>query len=65
MAAASMLHTDGFVKVLADKKTDRVLGVHIVGFGAGEMIHRRRCSWSSAARQILPAPAAHPTCPKP
>ncbi|MGN6463877.1 MAG: dihydrolipoyl dehydrogenase, partial [Rhizobiaceae bacterium] len=37
--ARAMLHTDGFVKILADKKTDRVLGVHIVGFGAGEMIH--------------------------
>ena len=34
-----MRHTDGFVKVLADAATDRVLGVHIVGFGAGEMIH--------------------------
>lgn len=31
--------TDGFVKILADKETDRVLGGHIVGFGAGEMIH--------------------------
>ena len=30
--------TDGFVKVLADKVTDRVLGVHIVGPMAGEMI---------------------------
>jgi dihydrolipoamide dehydrogenase len=37
--ARAMLHTDGFVKILADKRTDRVLGVHIVGFGAGEMIH--------------------------
>src|SRR4051794_39864329 len=37
--ARAMLHTDGFVKILADQKTDRVLGVHIVGFGAGEMIH--------------------------
>ncbi|QDZ01677.1 dihydrolipoyl dehydrogenase [Nitratireductor mangrovi] len=36
--ARAMLRTDGFVKVLADKKTDRVLGVHIVGFGAGELI---------------------------
>ena len=33
-----MLKTDGFVKVLADKATDRVLGAHIVGFGAGELI---------------------------
>ncbi|GGE06365.1 dihydrolipoyl dehydrogenase [Aureimonas endophytica] len=36
--ARAMLHTDGFVKVLADAATDRVLGVHILGFGAGDMI---------------------------
>jgi dihydrolipoamide dehydrogenase len=30
--------TDGFVKVLADAKTDRVLGVHMIGAGVGEMI---------------------------
>ena len=37
--ARAMNHTDGFVKFLADAETDRVLGVHILGFGAGEMIH--------------------------
>ena len=37
--ARAMLATDGFVKILSDKETDRVLGGHIVGFGAGEMIH--------------------------
>jgi len=37
--ARAMQATDGFVKILADKETDRVLGGHIVGFGAGEMIH--------------------------
>ncbi len=37
--ARAMLATDGFVKILADQATDRVLGGHIVGFGAGEMIH--------------------------
>lgn len=37
--ARAMNQTEGFVKFLADKKTDRVLGVHIVGFGAGDMIH--------------------------
>ena len=37
--ARAMLASDGFVKVLADKDTDRVLGVHIIGLGAGEMIH--------------------------
>ena len=36
--ARAMRATDGFVKVLADTATDRVLGVHIVGFGAGELI---------------------------
>lgn len=37
--ARSMNHIAGFVKILADKKTDKVLGGHIIGFGAGEMIH--------------------------
>ncbi len=37
--ARAMLATDGFVKVLADKKTDRVLGAHIIGKGAGDLIH--------------------------
>jgi dihydrolipoamide dehydrogenase len=36
--ARAMLKTEGFVKILADQKTDRVLGAHIVGFGAGELI---------------------------
>ena len=31
--------TDGFIKILADKKTDRLLGAHIMGAGAGEMIN--------------------------
>ena len=30
--------TDGFVKILADAKTDRVLGVHMIGADAGNMI---------------------------
>ena len=37
--ARAMNATDGFVKFLADKKTDKVLGCHIVAFGAGDMIH--------------------------
>jgi dihydrolipoamide dehydrogenase len=36
--ARAMRSTDGFVKVLADAATDRVLGVHIMGFGASELI---------------------------
>ncbi len=37
--ARAMLKTEGFVKFLADKATDRVLGCHIVGANAGELIH--------------------------
>lgn len=37
--ARSMNKIAGFVKILADKTTDKVLGGHIIGFGAGEMIH--------------------------
>ena len=33
-----MSATDGFVKILADAETDEVLGVHIVGASAGELI---------------------------
>ena len=36
--ASAMDETDGFVKVLADAKTDRVLGVHILGPRAGDLI---------------------------
>ncbi len=36
--AKTIDHTDGFVKILADKETDEVLGVHIIGHQAGTMI---------------------------
>ena len=36
--ARAMSATDGFVKILADAETDEVLGVHIVGASAGELI---------------------------
>ncbi|UUP17310.1 dihydrolipoyl dehydrogenase [Nitratireductor thuwali] len=61
--ARSMLHTDGFVKVLADKKSDRVLGVHIVGFGAGEMIHEAAVlmEFSGSSEDLARTCHAHPT----
>ncbi len=37
-APRSISTTEGFVKILAEAKTDRVLGVHIVGADAGNMI---------------------------
>jgi dihydrolipoamide dehydrogenase len=61
--ARAMLHTDGFVKVLADKKTDRVLGVHIVGFGAGEMIHEAAVlmDFGGSSEDLARTCHAHPT----
>jgi dihydrolipoamide dehydrogenase len=36
--AKTNLDTDGFVKILTEKETDKILGVHIIGPNAGEMI---------------------------
>ena len=41
--ARAMRETDGFVKIIADAATDRVLGVHIVGAAAGELIAEAAC----------------------
>lgn len=61
--ARAMLHTDGFVKILADKETDRVLGVHIVGFGAGEMIHEAAVlmEFGGSSEDLARTCHAHPT----
>ncbi|MEQ9520500.1 MAG: dihydrolipoyl dehydrogenase [Parvibaculum sp.] len=55
--------TDGFVKILADAKTDRVLGVHIIGTQAGEMIHEAVAvmEFGGAAEDIARMCHAHPT----
>ncbi len=61
--ARAMLETDGFVKVLADKATDKVLGVHIVGFGAGEMIHEAAVlmEFGGSSEDLGRTCHAHPT----
>jgi dihydrolipoamide dehydrogenase len=55
--------TDGFVKILADAKTDRVLGVHIVGADAGNMIAEAcvAMEFGAAAEDIARTCHAHPT----
>ena len=57
------LTTDGFVKILADAKTDRVLGVHIVGADAGTMIGEAAIAmeFGAAAEDIARTSHAHPT----
>jgi dihydrolipoamide dehydrogenase len=61
--ARAMNATDGFVKFLADAETDRVLGAHIVGFGAGEMIHE--CAvlmeFGGSSEDLARTCHAHPT----
>ena len=55
--------TDGFVKILADAKTDRVLGVHIIGPSAGEMIHEAviAMEFGASSEDIARSTHAHPT----
>ncbi|MBB4304539.1 dihydrolipoamide dehydrogenase [Rhodobium orientis] len=61
--AKAMGQTEGFVKVLADQETDRVLGVHIVGAGAGEMIHEAAVimEFGGSAEDLGRTCHAHPT----
>jgi dihydrolipoamide dehydrogenase len=55
--------TDGFVKILADAKTDRVLGVHIIGPDAGTMIAEAALAmeYGASAEDIARTTHAHPT----
>jgi dihydrolipoamide dehydrogenase len=58
--------TDGFVKILADARTDRVLGVHIVGADAGNMIAEAAVAmeFGAASEDIARTCHAHPTLPE-
>jgi len=58
--------TDGFVKILADAKTDRVLGVHIIGSDAGNMIAEPAIAmeFGASAEDIARTCHAHPTLPE-
>ena len=61
--ARAMRHTDGFVKILADAATDRVLGAHIVGLGAGELIAEAvvLMEYGGSAEDLARTCHAHPT----
>jgi dihydrolipoamide dehydrogenase len=60
------LTTDGFVKILADAKTDRVLGVHLVCADAGNMIAEAviAMEFGASAEDIARTCHAHPTLPE-
>src|SRR5215475_634060 len=57
------LQTEGFVKILADAKTDRVLGVHILGPDAGNMIAEAAVAmeFGASSEDIARTCHAHPT----
>ncbi|HUK09855.1 MAG TPA: dihydrolipoyl dehydrogenase [Stellaceae bacterium] len=58
--------TEGFVKILADAKTDRVLGIHIIGADAGTMIAEATLAmeFGASAEDIARTCHAHPTLPE-
>ena len=61
--ARAMRHTEGFVKILADAVSDRVLGVHIIGAAAGELI-AEACvlmEFGGSAEDLARTCHAHPT----
>ena len=55
--------SDGFVKILADKDTDRILGAHIIGPSAGDLIHEIcvAMEFGAAAQDLALTCHAHPT----
>ncbi len=61
--AKAVGHTDGLVKILACAKTDRVLGVHIIGHEAGTVIHEcaTAMAFGASAEDIARTCHGHPT----
>jgi dihydrolipoamide dehydrogenase len=61
--AMSKLAIDGFVKILADAKTDRLLGVHMIGAGVAELIAEAVSvmEFGGSAEDIARTIHAHPT----
>jgi len=61
--AKAMASTDGFVKIISDKKTDRVLGVHIIGPRASDIICEAvvAMEFGASTEDIARSFHAHPT----
>ena len=61
--ARAMGNTDGFVKILADKATDRVLGAHIIGPDAGTLIAELATAmeFGASSEDIARTCHAHPS----
>jgi dihydrolipoamide dehydrogenase len=61
--AKAVFQSEGFVKLLADKDTDRILGCHIIGPGAGDLIHEVcvAMEFGASAQDLALTCHAHPT----
>ncbi|MGR3290151.1 MAG: dihydrolipoyl dehydrogenase [Paracoccaceae bacterium] len=61
--AKAVFQGEGFVKILADKTTDRILGAHIIGPAAGELIHEIcvAMEFGASAQDLALTCHAHPT----
>ena len=61
--AKAIFQAEGFVKLLADKETDRILGCHIIGPGAGDLIHEVcvAMEFGASAQDLALTCHAHPT----
>ncbi|MBK6468245.1 MAG: dihydrolipoyl dehydrogenase [Rhodobacter sp.] len=61
--AKAVFQAEGFVKILADKETDRILGAHIIGPAAGDLIHEVcvAMEFGASAQDLALTCHAHPT----
>jgi len=61
--AKAVFAGDGFVKLIADKETDRILGCHIIGPGAGDLIHEVcvAMEFGASTQDLAMTCHAHPT----
>src|SRR5437868_202618 len=63
--ARTLGDTDGMVKILADAQTDRILGVHIIGLRAGDLIAEATAAieFGASSEDLARTCHAHPTLP--
>ena len=61
--AKAISHTDGFVKILSDKSTDKILGAHIIGHEAGTVIHELSIAmgFGASSEDVARICHGHPT----
>ena len=61
--ARASMDVDGLVKVIADKKTDEILGIHIIGARAADMIAAgvTAMEYRASAEDVARMSHAHPT----